>query len=204
MRIGIFGGSFDPPHIGHLILAAECRYQLGLDRVLWVVTPIPPHKPGRKLTPVELRFEMVTAAIGDDPTFEASRVEMERSAPYFTADTLEILRERYPRAELILLMGGDSLRDLPTWHDPQRLVRVCDGIGVMRRLGAELDVDALDAKLPGLRGKLTIVEAPLLEISSSQIRGRIREGKPFRYYVPTGVYDQILRQELYQGEEVLN
>ena len=112
MRIGIFGGTFDPPHVGHLILAAEARDQLDLDCVLWVVTPDPPHKTTRALTPLETRLVMVHAAIDGDERFQISRIEIDRPGPHYSADTVRILAEEYPGSQLYYLMGGDSLRDL--------------------------------------------------------------------------------------------
>ena len=133
MRVGIFGGTFDPPHVGHLILAAEARDQLGLDRVLWVVTPDPPHKAGRTITPLLTRLDLVEAAICQDSQFEISRAEIDRPGPHYSVDTVEILARTYPQAELFYLMGGDSLHDLPTWKRPRQFIAALDGIGVMRR-----------------------------------------------------------------------
>ena len=117
MRVGIFGGTFDPPHVGHLILAEECRTQLRLDRLLWVVTNQPPHKLDQTLSPVEKRVEMVQLSIAGNSHFELSRVDIDRPGPHYAVDTVRLLQEQLPEAELFYLMGGDSLHDLPTWHD---------------------------------------------------------------------------------------
>ena len=201
MRIGIFGGTFDPPHIGHLILAAETRSQLNLDRLLWVLTPDPPHKQMQRITSLEQRLEMVMAAIRDDPQFELSRIEIDRPGPHYAVDTVRLLGELYPAAELVYLIGGDSLFDLPTWHRPREFIEECGQIGVMRRPGDAIDVDCLEAKLPGIRAKLAIITSPLLEISASEIRARISAGRPYRYYLPDPVYRIILTRSLYQTEE---
>ena len=119
MRLGIFGGTFDPPHIGHLVLASEAYHQLKLDRLLWVLTPRPPHKPNQQITALEYRIEMVQAIVEDEPTFELSRVEIDRPPPHYAVDTVEILGKRFPGARLIYLVGGDSLRDLPLWRHVQ-------------------------------------------------------------------------------------
>ena len=111
-RLGIFGGTFDPPHVGHLILAMEAYDQLKLDRVLWVLAPNPPHKLGKKITDLDIRIEMVKAAINSDPMFEFSRVDIDRPGPHFVLDTMRILHEQKPDDELVFLMGGDSLHDL--------------------------------------------------------------------------------------------
>lgn len=197
-RIGIFGGTFDPPHLGHLILAAEAHYRLELDRLLWVLTPHPPHKVGRQVTPLEDRLAMVEAAIAGDPAFELSRVDIDRPAPHYALDTLNLLREAHPGDALIYLLGGDSLRDLPTWHRPLALVRACDAIGVMRRPCDRVDLSGLEAMLPGLSAKVQFIDAPRLEISSREIRRRIREGEPFRYYLPVRVYETIQARGLYR------
>lgn len=197
-RFGIFGGTFDPPHIGHLILAAEAWYQLELDQVLWVLTPRPPHKRQQKITPLQTRLKLVNAAIRDCAQFQISRVEIDRPPPHFAVDTVRLLQKSYPRAELIYIMGGDSLHDLPTWHASQDFVAACHTLGVMRRPGDEINLSALEAQIPTITSKVRFVEAPLLEIAASQIRSRIRQGKPFRYYLPEAVFQIIQNEQLYQ------
>ncbi len=198
MKIGIFGGTFDPPHLGHLILAAEAYHQLGLSRLLWVLTPIPPHKPDRPISPVEQRLALVQAAIQADPAFELSRVDIDRPPPHFALDTVLILRNQFPSAELIYLMGGDSLHDLPTWHRPLDFAAACDALGVMRRPGYPVDLSSLEADLPGISPKICFVDTPLLEISSSDIRRRIASGEPYRYFLTREVWQLIQAQELYR------
>jgi nicotinate-nucleotide adenylyltransferase len=197
MKIGIFGGTFDPPHLGHLILAAEANHQLGLSRLLWVLTPIPPHKPGRPISPVEQRLSLLQAAINEDPAFEISRVDLDRQPPYYALDTLRILRQQYPSDELIYLMGGDSLHDLPTWHLPQKFSNACDALGVMRRPGYGIDLTRLEAAIPGISEKIYFVDTPLLDISSSDIRHRIAHGEPYRYYLPREVWELIRARGYY-------
>jgi nicotinate-nucleotide adenylyltransferase len=197
-RIGIFGGTFDPPHIGHLILAAEVRSQLKLDQVLWVVTPDPPHKTGRAITPLATRLELVHAAIDLDPGFLISRVEIDRPGPHYSADTVQILARENPGAELYYLMGGDSLHDLPTWMRPREFLNCLAGIGVMRRPQDFIDLSWLEHALPGIITKLHFVDAPLLEISSTSIRERIARGRHFRYFLPPGVYEIIQSNGLYR------
>lgn len=198
-RVGVFGGTFDPPHIGHLILAAEALSQLRLERVLWVLTPVPPHKLNRAVTPTALRIELVQAAIRHSPEFELSRVEIDRPGPHYALDTVRLLREQCPQADFIYLMGGDSLRDLHSWYRPREFLEMCAGLGVMRRPGDEIDLAVLDRQLPGLAEKVQMVTAPLLEISSSQVRQRAFAGMPFRYYLPLEVYEQVSALGLYQG-----
>ena len=143
--IGIFGGTFDPPHLGHLILAAEAYAQLGLERCLWVLTPDPPHKQGQSITPLKHRLAMLKLAIAGDPQFELSTVDLDRPGPYYAVDTVKILAAQIPGANLVYLMGGDSLRDLPKWHLPADFVDACHAIGVMRRPGDDIDLPDLSS-----------------------------------------------------------
>jgi len=195
--IGIFGGTFDPPHLGHLILAAEARQQFGLRRLLWVLTPIPPHKLDQTITPIEYRLTMLQLAIARNPAFEISRVEMDRRGPHYTLDTVNLLAGQNPGAEMVYLMGGDSLRDLPAWHRPAELLSACRYLGVMRRPSDAIHLPDLEAILPGITRKVHFVDAPLVEISSHEIRQRIANGRPFRYFLPPSVYEYILERDLY-------
>ncbi len=197
-RIGIFGGTFDPPHLGHLILAAEAHYQLELDRVLWVLTPDPPHKRGQPITPTHLRLEMVRAALSDAPEFELSMVDVDRQPPHYALDTVRILQQAHPQAQLIYLMGADSLRDLPAWHRPREFVQACHELGVMRRPGVSFDFTRLEPALPGVRRKARFIDTPMLEIASHEIRARVREGRPYRFFLPPAVYRLIRQRGLYR------
>lgn len=198
MRLGIFGGTFDPPHIGHQILAAEMLYQLGLDKVLWCVTADPPHKQDQVITPIEIRLALVDAAVKDNPGFEVSRIEIDRPGPHFAVDTVLILQRQFPGAEIIYMIGGDSLNDLPTWHTPQKLIQAVAAFGVMRRHGADINLDTLEIALPGLSQKVQFIDTPQIEISSSQIRERAAAGEPYRYFLPDEVSRLVDRFRLYQ------
>ncbi len=200
-QIGLFGGTFDPPHLGHLILASEACAQLSLDRILWVLTPNPPHKQHQVITPVEHRLAMVQRAIQDNPLFELSLVELERPGPHYTLDTIKQIAAQYPYADITPLIGGDSLRDLPTWNRPQELLQACHWVGVMHRPGEQENLDELEKQLPGIRSKVHYVDAPLLEIASREIRSRIATGRPFRYYLHPAVYEYILEHQLYLQPE---
>lgn len=200
-QIGLFGGTFDPPHLGHLILASEACAQLSLDRILWVLTPNPPHKQHQVITPVEHRLAMVQRAIQDNPLFELSLVELERPGPHYTLDTIKQIAAQYPNADITPLIGGDSLRDLPTWNRPQELLQACHWVGVMHRPGEQENLDELEKQLPGIRSKVHYVDAPLLEIASREIRSRIATGRPFRYYLHPAVYEYILEHQLYLQPE---
>jgi len=196
-QIGIFGGTFDPPHIGHQILAAEALDQLGLNKIFWVLTPDPPHKRGRLIAPLVARLNMVKAAIEGCPDFELSRVEIDRPAPHYAVDTLCLLLEQNPQAELVYLMGGDSLGDLPQWYACQELVATCHSIGVMRRPGDGIDLPRLETQIPGVTQKVRFVETPLLDIAASRIRERIQSGRSFRFFLPPSVYRIVLENNLY-------
>ncbi len=199
MRLGIFGGTFDPPHVGHLILATEAQFQLRLERVLWALTPCPPHKAGQAITAVEERFDLLGASLVGNVDFELARVDLDRPPPHYAVDTVNLLRKTYPAAELVYLMGGDSLADLPNWHTPQAFVEACDEIGVMQRPGREFNLPELEVRLPGLTARVRFIQAPLLEISSSRLRRRIAEGEPCRYYFLPAVYRLIQERGLYRN-----
>ena len=200
-RVGLFGGTFDPPHVGHLILASEARSQLELTRVLWTVTPDPPHKQDQTITPLEHRLAMVKLAIDDDPSFELSDVELTRPGPHYTIDTIKLLATQNPGVEIVPILGGDSLNDLPTWHQPKEILYAAHWVGVMRRPGEEMNLQELERELPGITSKVHYVDAPLLEIASREIRSRAATGKPFRYYLPESVYEYIEQHQLYQQSE---
>jgi nicotinate-nucleotide adenylyltransferase len=197
--LGLFGGTFDPPHVGHLILSAEADSQLGLDRLLWVLTPDPPHKQGQKITPLEHRLAMVQLAISDNPRFELSTVEIDRSGPQYALDTLKITAAHNPSADLVYIMGGDSLVDLPAWFRPTDFVAALKYIGVLRRPGDSIDLPDLEKIIPGISSKVRYLKAPLLDIAAHEIRQRIADGRPFRYYLPDTVYDYILENNLYHS-----
>lgn len=198
MRLGIFGGTFDPPHLGHLVLAAEAADQLGLDRVLWVITPDPPHKQAQLIRPVEVRLALLQAALRGLPGFEISLVDVERPGPQYAADTLGLLAQQHPGDELVYLIGGDSLRDLPGWYEPQRLLRQTALLGVMRRPGAALDLGQLERQLPGLKHKLRFIDSPQMDIASRDLRERIRSRRHYRYFVPQAVWELIEANSYYR------
>jgi nicotinate-nucleotide adenylyltransferase len=198
VRVGIFGGTFDPLHIAHLILADEASYTLSLDQVLWMLTPNPPHKTEWEITPVDQRLSMLESSVADNPNFIVSRIDVTRPAPHFAVDTMSLLREEYPESKFFYLMGGDSLHDLPTWERPREFIDKCDGFGVMRRPDDDVDIEAMTHLFPEIRGKIKFVEAPLLSISAREIRKRVKLGKPYRYFVPGSVFELIQKMNLYR------
>ncbi len=197
-RIGIFGGTFDPPHIGHLILAAEARDQLALDCTIWVLTPDPPHKRGKEISSLSHRLAMVELAISEDEGFTLSHVDIDRPGPHYTVDTVNLLKQDYPEHALIYLMGGDSLHDLPNWYEAEKFLDALDGIGVMRRPEDDIDLSQLLSTLPQLEEKLNFVTAPLLEISAEQVRRRVRQNRSYRYYLLPKIYAYIRDNEVYK------
>jgi len=196
--IGVFGGTFDPPHYGHLILAEEAREALHLERVLWVVTSRPPHKPHQPVTAIDERLALVQAAIAENPAFAISLADVERPAPHYAVGTLRWLQARHPEAGLVYLMGSDSLRDLPNWHAPQEFIEACTAVAVMRRPGAEVDLVRLERLIPGLRLRVRYFDAPLLSLSAQEVRRRVRLGRSYRYLVPPAVAALIEARGLYR------
>jgi nicotinate-nucleotide adenylyltransferase len=198
MRIGVLGGTFDPPHLGHLILGEQARDQLDLDRVLWVPAAVPPHKQAQSVTSTDHRLAMVQLAINDNDAFELSRVDLDRPGPHFTADMLQILRDLHAKSELHFLLGGDSLRDLLTWREPQRIIQSASLV-VMERPHTEYDLQALEAEIQGIAKKVITITTPLIEIAGSDLRQRVLRGNSIRYLVPSRVCDYITHHHLYQS-----
>lgn len=195
-RIGILGGTFDPPHLAHLVMADQARHQLKLERVLFVPAGQPPHKLDQLVTLAEARVAMTHLAIAGNAAFELCRADVDRPGPHYTADMLALVGVAYPRDELYLLIGSDSLRDLLKWRDPARVVTQAR-LAVMRRPGAEPDLRALEAALPGVAARVEWIDAPWLDISAHDIRRRVREKLSIRYLVPRAVESFIAEQGLY-------
>jgi nicotinate-nucleotide adenylyltransferase len=194
-RLGVIGGSFDPPHVAHLAIASEAFHALGLERVLFVPAAAPPHKDGQERTSAEVRLEMTSLAIDDDLRFTTSSVEIERSLVY-TVDALRALRERYGSHDLAFIMGSDSLLQLESWHAPDELLSLCT-LAVAPRPGDAADaVAAAVARWGGHR--VTLLDIPALEVSSSDIRSRAALRRPIRYLVPRRVEQYILETGLYR------
>jgi nicotinate-nucleotide adenylyltransferase len=199
MRLGILGGTFDPIHVGHLILAEEAWYQLGLEKVLLVPAADPPHKRDRLLSPVAHRVAMIELAIADNPHLQLSRVDVDRPGPHYTVDMVHLLYDQHgPGTDLYFLMGLDSLADLPNWHQPQVLMDLCNLVA-LNRPDSGLDWDSLEQSLPGIRWRVIFLPMPELEISSSTIQQRVRQGRPIRYQVLPPVEAYIREHGLYHA-----
>jgi nicotinate-nucleotide adenylyltransferase len=196
--VGILGGTFNPPHIGHLICAQEALVQLGLDTVVWVPSGVPPHREVEDDPGAQARFEMCELTVGGDERFSLSRVELEREGPSYTADTLRAMREASPDDELFLILGGDQAASLRSWHEPEEVLSLAT-IAVAERSG--FPRPAIGVRLSGLAGaeRLVFFEMPRVDVSSSLVRRRAREGKPVRYLVADKVADYIGAQSLYRA-----
>lgn len=201
MRVGIFGGTFDPPHLGHVILAAEAVEQAKINRLLWVLTPEPPHKLALAHTPVHVRRRMVETLVKMSTSFEFSDIEFKRPGPHYAVDTIRALRPMYPSAEMVYIFGEDSLCDLPKWHTPEAFVHECDAILVYKRGGFCANIQALSQQFPELPGKLTMLPSPLIDISSHEIRERVKNTRPFWQFVTREVYSIIIQEGLYRTTE---
>jgi nicotinate-nucleotide adenylyltransferase len=200
MRLGIFGGTFDPVHLAHLVMADQCREQARLDQVLFIPAPRPPHKREQPVTPFAQRVEMLGLAISGQPAFRIDELERDRPGPSYTADTLQELKERDPAAELCLIVGSDSLHDLPVWYEPARILELATLLVVARPGSAVLSEEALRAnlKLPAVHPvRVQRVDMPLLEIASRDIRRRLTEGRSVRYLIPRAVEAYIADKGLY-------
>lgn len=197
MKIGVFGGTFDPPHIGHQILAADALGQLKLDYILWVLTPSPPHKRPEIISDLAHRLRMVELAIEGNHKFSLSRVDIDRPPPHYAVETMALLKEQGPSDRLYYLMGLDSVNDLPTWHRPADFVDLCDGIVVMLRHGERLKSINIDKQISGLNDKQYLLKTPIIEISGTDIRARVKNGQHYRYLVPDKVYEYILENKIY-------
>lgn len=197
MRVGVLGGTFDPVHLGHQVLAECARAQLELEQVLWVPAGDPWRKVGRRVTPAEHRLAMVRLANEGNPAFGLCSLEVERHGPSYSVDTLEELRRQYPAGELFFLMGLDALRDLPNWRDPERLIRLATMAAALRGEGRPSKA-VLERLLPGLSRRVVWVEMPRIDVSASELRRRAARGQSLRYLVPDKVGAYIRQQGLYQ------
>lgn len=197
MRVGILGGTFDPPHIGHLILGEYAADALDLTHLLYVPAAEPPHKRDEAKTDVKHRLAMLRLALADNPRFEISQVDIERPGPHYSVDTVRIIARQYPDSDVYFIMGGDSLRDLTLWHRPDELIRLCK-LAVMRRAGADAYPSMHEDSIPGLAERVTMIDAPLIQVSSTHIMERIQDGRSIRYLTPDSVRTYIEQNHLYQ------
>ncbi|MFQ5924915.1 MAG: nicotinate-nucleotide adenylyltransferase [Dehalococcoidia bacterium] len=198
MDIGVFGGTFDPLHIGHLIIAEEARLSLGLSQVIFVPAGEPWLKEHRIISPGEQRLEMIQLAIASNPFFRASTVDLERPGPSYTVDTLaDLRRELGEEANSYLILGLDALAEFSTWREPDRILEMCHLVAARRPEVRDLELESLEGSIPGISRRVLILDNSLIDISSSDIRNRVAEGLPIRYLVPEAVERYIREQGLY-------
>jgi nicotinate-nucleotide adenylyltransferase len=198
MNIGVLGGTFDPIHMGHLIIAEEVRARLDLAEVLFVPSGQPWLKMNNVISPAEHRVEMVRLAIANEPSFKLSTMEIERAGPSYTVDTIaELSRQIGVGDKLFFILGWDNLNQLPQWHEPSRLVRLCRLVPVPRVGYPSPDLDALEAAVPGLSQSIIMLDTPQIQISSSEIRDRVVRGLSIHHLVPDPVERYIKQHRLY-------
>ena len=201
VRIGLFGGSFNPVHMAHLILAERAREERALDKVLFVPASQPPHKPDVRLAPAQNRLEMLHLATAGHPCFEVSTVELDRQGPSYTLITVRDLKQALgTRCAIHLIVGSDSIRDMPHWWRAEELIRETEIIGLERPGFPPDDMPELETAFGAVAAaklRASIVTAPLLEISSTDIRRRARQGLSIRYLIPDQVCEYILAHGLY-------
>jgi nicotinate-nucleotide adenylyltransferase len=195
-RIGVLGGTFDPVHNGHLYVANALREALGLERILWVPAGRPPHKAGQIVSSDRDRLAMLDLALSGSAADQINTIDIERSGPSYTADTLEILAECLAPARLFFLIGEDSLRDLPTWHDPERLLRAAE-LAVAARPGVDADLASIARQIPSVQSRVHLVPTEEIAISSSEIRRRVGEHQSIHGLVPAPVEAYIRDRGLY-------
>jgi nicotinate-nucleotide adenylyltransferase len=198
-RVGILGGTFDPIHVGHLAIAEDCWYQLGLSDVLFVPAGAPPHKRERPVSAAADRVAMVALAIADNSHFQLSRVDVDRPGASYTVDTVRTIQaEVGPDAQLFFIIGADSLADLPSWHQPNLLLELCQLVAVNRPGYPAFDLGRLEPAIPRARERVIALDVPAVAIAATEIRRRVAAGWPITYLVPTTVRAYIEERGLYR------
>ncbi len=195
--IGLFGGTFDPVHVGHLVMAEQCREQAELDEVWFLPAARPPHKQDHPPTPFARRVEMLALAVAGNPNFRISEIENERAGPSYTVDTLEELTRRHPTHRWCFIIGSDSLPELPRWHLPERILELAELV-VVGRPGSPLP----EVETRETAGRFRVVHSPLVDVASRDLRRRVAEGRSLRYLVPRAVEIFIQTHRLYQPTPV--
>ncbi|MGH9888882.1 MAG: nicotinate-nucleotide adenylyltransferase [bacterium] len=196
--VGMMGGTFDPIHVGHLVIAEAVREALALHRVLFVPAGVPPHKPAAEVTPIGHRLAMVRLAIAGNDAFQLSRVEVDRAGPSYTVDTVERLAAD---ADLVVILSAETFHELPTWHEPERLFAAARVAVVPREGYPAPDPSWLATTFPGREDRVTYVTAPHLGLSSTAIRERVAAGRSIRYVVPDAVAAYIADHHLYRTDD---
>jgi len=198
--IGILGGTFNPPHVGHLICAQEALVQLGLERVVLMPVRVPPHKEAPDDPGAEHRHEMCRLAVAKDDRLAVSRLEVDREGRSYTVDTLRAIHESAPGDDLTFIVGGDMAHSLPTWREPEAVLELAALAGAGRAGARRADIEERLSGLPGAAGRVRFFAMPRIDVSSSEVRRRVREGRPIRYLVPDEVARYIGAEGLYRAE----
>jgi nicotinate-nucleotide adenylyltransferase len=198
-RIGLLGGTFNPPHLGHLVMAQEAHEQLGLDRVLLVPVAVPPHKEAEGDPGAEARLRLCELAVAGDDRFAVSRVEVDRGGPSFTVDTLRVLHDRAPEDDLTFIVGGDMAHSLPSWREPEAVLELAT-LAVAEREGVRREDLARRLEPLHAGDRVTFFDMPRLDLSSSAIRRRVAAGRSIRYLVPDPVARAVTDGGLYRPE----
>jgi nicotinate-nucleotide adenylyltransferase len=198
-RLGIMGGTFDPIHYGHLVTAEGARYSFGLDRVIFVPSGRPPHKPGHIVSDPLDRYKMTCLAVASNPFFCASAIEVERPGPSFTIDTVRAVMQLYPGAKIYFITGADALLEIFKWKDFDILLTICNFVAATRPGYRLFELREKTASLPSdLKQNISYMEVPALAISSTEIRQRVHDGRPVKYLLPESVEDYIKKNKLYK------
>ena len=201
-HIGLLGGTFDPIHYGHLVIAEEVGAVLRLDEIVFIPAGHPPHKPGYSVTPAEHRVAMLELAIASNPHFAISLVDVERSGPSYTVETVRRLREEWgTNVALYFVIGWDSLEELHLWYDPVGILEQLTYLVAVRRPGYAEEpgyTEHLEARLPGIKQRLLVIPVPQLAISATELRQRVAEGRPIKYQTPESVEHYIAKHDLYR------
>ena len=196
MRLGLMGGTFDPIHYGHLAAAEVARYEFGLVKVVFIPAGQPPHKTGQKISPAAHRLAMVRLAVASNPFFEVSTVEIDRPGPSYTVETVSAFRHLYSSAEIYFITGADAVAEISTWRRIEELLRLCWLVAVTRPGYLLEDLREWLVK-PELWRKILTLQVPGVAVSSTEIRERVRAGRPVKYLLPEAVEDYIARHGLY-------
>lgn len=198
-KIGIMGGTFDPIHYGHLVIANEVLFKFNLKKIVFVPTGNPPHKRSAALAGSYHRYMMTQFATMTNPDFDVSNIEVEKNDISYTVDTIEELKKKYKNTKFYFITGTDAVLDLPNWKSPEKILKLCTFIAVNRPGYVDDELDSkLDKLMKDYKGEILSIKAPQLKISSTDIRNRIQENRPIKYLLPENVEQYILKKELYK------